>query len=331
MDGPLGSALARQVAGNDPTRPPARDPEEAEAVSDAVHAEISAAARVGAVHLTVADLDRSLAYYRGVFGLEVIGQEADGLGDGARHTSLGVGDRVLLVLVESPGAPHPARGSTGLYHFALLVPERADLARWLTHAGREEVPLVGMADHCVSEAVYLADPDGHGIEVYRDRPRQEWEGQVGRMTTEPLDVAGLLGVLPDPAAATFAGLPAGTTMGHVHLKVSEIPPAIAFYRDVLGFGLMASLGSTAAFLSAGGYHHHIGANTWESAAGRPPVAGTASLRHLTVLLPDAEERERVSERLRRAGQVVEQRADGVWARDPSGNALHFSVPSRAAG
>ena len=194
--------------------------------------------------------------------------------------------RALLVLVEEAGA-RPAFGHTGLYHFALLVPRRADLARWLAHAARDRVPLVGLSDHFVSEALYLSDPDGHGIEIYWDRPREVWEGQVAaRMTTLPLDVDDLLGELDDPGAGQFDGLPDDTVMGHVHLKVAAIPETVAFYRDLLGFGLMAQLGEQAAFLGAGGYHHHIGANTWESAGAAPPPPGTAALRHATIVLPD---------------------------------------------
>src|SRR6202008_4176799 len=133
-----------------------------------------------------------------------------------------------------------ARGYSGLYHFALLLPERHDLARWLAHVARENVPLVGMSDHFVSEAVYLSDPDGHGIEIYWDRPREVWEGQVAeRMTTVPLDVDDLLAELEDPAAEKFPGLPAGTIMGHVHLKTAEIPGTVRFYRDLVGLDLMA--------------------------------------------------------------------------------------------
>ena len=142
-------------------------------------------------------LDRSIDFYRTALGLKSLEH-----GDG--RVSLGAGERELLVLVEEPGAK-PAHWYTGLYHFALLVPERADLARWLAHAARERIPLGGLSDHFVSEAIYLADPDGHGIEIYADRPRELWEGQVGaRMTTLPLDVTSLLGELDDPATARFA-------------------------------------------------------------------------------------------------------------------------------
>jgi catechol 2,3-dioxygenase len=292
------------------------DPEELEASATAsVAAEISPLTRPGAVHLTVSELTRSLAYYRTAIGLEL-------LEHGAARASLGAGGQELLVLVEEAGA-RPAVGYTGLYHFALLVPERVDLARWLAHAARDRVPLVGLSDHFVSEALYLSDPDAHGIEIYRDRPREHWEGQVGaRMTTLPLDVDDLLSELADPASEPFDGLPPGTTMGHVHLKVAEIPGTIAFYRDQLGFGLMAQLGPQAAFLSAGGYHHHIGANTWESAGAAPPPTGSAALRHATLILPDANERDRILGRIRT--DAVTETVDGPLVVDPAGNALLLS-------
>jgi catechol 2,3-dioxygenase len=290
-----------------------RDPEELEAAGAAAGA-LSALTSLGAVHLTVAELERSLDYYRDTIGLATLSR-------GEGRASLGTPGRELLVLVEEPGARR-TYGATGLYHFALLLPERADLARWLAHALRRRTALAGASDHFVSEAIYLADPDGHGIEIYWDRPRALWEGQVAsRMTTLPLDAEGLLGELADPASEPFDGLPAGTVMGHVHLKVADIAETVAFYRDGLGFGLMAQLGTQAAFLAAGGYHHHLGTNTWESAGGAPPPAGSAALRHVTLVLADDGERERVRERLARHGRVLEESDAGPLVRDPSGNAL----------
>jgi catechol 2,3-dioxygenase len=291
----------------------ARDPEELEAEGPA-YGVIAPATTMGPVHLTVADLGRSLEYYTGAIGLETIER-------GAGRARLGSGGRELLVLVEEPGAGSSDR-FTGLYHFALLVPDRADLARWLAHAARDEVSLTGLSDHAVSEAIYLRDPDRHGIEIYADRPREQWEGRVGeRMTTLPLDVASLLGELDDPATAPFDGLAAGTIVGHVHLKVAEIPAAVEFYRDVIGFGLIAALHAQAAFLSAGGYHHHLGANTWESAGAAPPPAGSASLRHATIVLPDAAERDRVVARVEDAGLQLAEAEGSPLVRDPSGNLL----------
>jgi catechol 2,3-dioxygenase len=231
----------------------------------------------------------------------------------------------LLVLVEEMGA-QVAFGYTGLYHFALLVPRRADLARWLAHAARERVALIGLADHFVSEALYLSDPDAHGIEIYWDRPREVWEGQVSeRMTTLPLDVDDLIGELEESGAGEYAGLPADTVMGHVHLKVAAIPETVEFYRDLLGFGVMAELGEQAAFFGAGGYHHHIGANTWESAGAPPPPPETAALRHVTIVLSDQTQRDLVVERLVRGGRAPEETSAGLLVRDASGNALVLTV------
>jgi catechol 2,3-dioxygenase len=281
-------------------------------------ATIAAQTRPGPVHITVSELGRSVDYYRAAVGLEVLDRGAD-------RARLGAGGAELLVLVEEPGA-RPARGYTGLYHFALLVPERVQLAAWLAHAARDRVPLVGLSDHDVSEALYLADPDGHGIEIYRDRPRETWEGHVGeRLTTMPLDVESLLGELDDPASAPFDGLPTGTTMGHVHLKVADIPSSVGFYCDVLGFDLTAQLGAQAAFLSAGGYHHHVGANTWESTGASPAPAGTAALRHATVVLPDTGARDEVLGRIDAADTPVEDHDGDPQVRDPSGNALVLRV------
>jgi catechol 2,3-dioxygenase len=274
--------------------------------------------RMGAVHLTVASLARSLEYYRGSIGLDVLAED-----DGS--ASLGAGATRLLELVEVPGA-QPAPGRTGLFHFALLLPDRRSLALWLAHAVRERVRLAGASDHFVSEAIYLSDPDRHGIEIYADRPRELWDGQVAvRMGTDPLDLDGLLGELDDPGTAPFERQPDGTTMGHVHLQVSQIPPSVEFYRDVLGFGLMAEYGGQAAFLSAGGYHHHLGANTWRSGGAGPPAPGAAALRNFEIVLPDAAERDRVAERIAAGGEVLEEGAGGPLARDPSGNAFTLLV------
>jgi catechol 2,3-dioxygenase len=282
------------------------DPEELTAVGAPVRAELPPDTRMGAVHLTVADLDRSLAYYESQIGLRVHARDAG-------RAQLGTGGEDLLVLTEEPGA-RPSDGYSGLFHFALLVPERVELARWLAHAGRDRVALSGLSDHFVSEAIYLRDPDHHGIEIYADRPRELWEGQVDRLTTLPLDTNDLLATLEDPAAEPFDGLAGGTVMGHVHLCVSDVAQSVSYYRDLVGFGLMVQLGDQAAFLSAGGYHHHLGGNTWQS-AGRPyPPEGHARLTQMTIVLPDEASRAAVAERV-----------GGVEARDPSGIPIVLSV------
>lgn len=294
-----------------------RDPEELEAQTAPTRGEISASTTLGVVSLAVSDLARSLSYYQAKVGLQLIEQE-----DG--QALLGVADRGLVMLTELADAQPPGR-HTGLYHFALLLRRRAELAGWLAHAARDRVALAGLADHFVSEALYLSDPDGHGIEIYWDRPREIWEGQVAsRMTTLPLDVDSLLNEL-EPGSDPDTGLPADTLMGHVHLKVSAIPETVAFYRDALGFGLMAQLGSQATFLSAGGYHHHIGANVWESAGAPPPPHNEPALRQFTIVLPDQGEQDRVEDRLSRLGHAPQEAADGLIARDPSGNQFVLAV------
>ena len=272
--------------------------------------EIPARTRMGAVHLSVSDLSRSIDYYESAIGLRVHSRDGD-------RAALGTGGEDLLVLTGKPGA-QPANEFCGLFHFALLLPERADLAQFLMHAANEQVPLTGLSDHYVSEALYLRDPDGHGIEIYWDRSRELWEGQVTqRLTTEPLDVNDLVrGVEP----VAFDGLAAGTVMGHVHLQVADVAATNAFYADVLGFNVMASLGKQATFLSAGGYHHHVGANTWQS-AGRPPAPeDTARLERATIVLPDAADLDRVAGEVEQAGFAPEPLEDGgIGFRDPSGN------------
>lgn len=279
---------------------------------------IDAATRMGAVCLTVSDLDRSVQYYRDAIGLGVLAQDAV-------EASLGAGGQELVHLVEVLGAP-ASRGHTGLFHLALRVPERIDLARWLAHAARDRLVLAGLSDHFVSEAIYLQDPDDHGIEIYHDRPRDVWRDRIGEMTTAALDVDNLLCELGDPVTEAFAGLPSGTDMGHVHLRVRDVPEAIAFYRDVLGMELMTTYGPHAAFLAAGGYHHHIGANVWQSmgASGAPP--GSAALRHATVVLPTAAERDRVAGRVADGGQEPQAMEAGVRVRDPSGTSLLLTAP-----
>jgi catechol 2,3-dioxygenase len=282
--------------------------------------EIAPDTQMGAVELSVADLDRTLDYWQREIGLRVLER-----GDG--RASLGT-DTEVLRFVEEPGA-RPDTGHTGLYHVALLLPDRPSLARWLAHAARDRVGLTGLSDHAVSEAIYLRDPDHHGIEIYADRPRELWEGKVGeQLTTFPLDVDDLLAELDDPAGEQFEGLPDGTIVGHTHLRVADVPSTIEFYRDVVGFPLMAALRDMAAFHGAGGYHHHIGANIWESAGAQPAPTGTATLRHATILVPDAAERDRVAARVADSGQDPEQREDGVLVRDPSGNALLLATPER---
>jgi catechol 2,3-dioxygenase len=262
--------------------------------------EIAPDAHMGLVELSVSDLDRSLAYWQDAIGLRVLSRENG-------TAELGT-DTPLVRFVEEPGA-QPARGYTGLFHVALLVPDRASLGRFLAHAVRDRIELTGLSDHVVSEAIYLRDPDYHGIEIYADRPRETYEGRVAQtMTTIPLDTDSLLAEAGD---ADFDGLPEGTVVGHVHLCVDDVDKMVGFYHDKLGMGITAHRpGGMAAFLSAGGYHHHVGGNTWETAGAEHAPEGTARLLRFTIILPDDEEVQRMAERI-----------GGTEVSDPAGNPL----------
>ena len=269
---------------------------------------------VGYVHLTIANLDRSLAFYQDILGFQVHRREGE-------TVYLGAGGPDLLLLTEEPAA-QPVSGVTGLYHFAILTPSRLALAQSLRHLAETKTPVQGFADHLVSEAIYLADPDGNGIEIYRDRPRSEWPRQNGQlqMASDPLDIAGILAELeaqPEP----WTGLSPQTTLGHIHLHVATIPEAQAFYCDVLGFDLMVRYGPSAGFVSAGGYHHHIGFNTWAGVNAPPPPPGAIGLRYFTINLPDAAALAAVVESIEHAGVAFKEKDDVIFVRDPAQNGI----------
>ena len=270
--------------------------------------------KMGPVHLTVSDLDRSLDYYRYSIGLRLIGRDGD-------QASLGTGREELLRLVELPGAAHVPR-RTGLYHFALLLPSRQALCNALHTLIATETKLSGVADHLVSEALYLDDPDGNGIEIYRDRPRAEWPVHDGRlqMDTLPLDVDG---ILADAGDESTNKLPTETVMGHVHLHVAHLARAVHFYQEVIGFDLQAQMGATAAFMSAGGYHHHLGLNTWAGVGAPPPPPGAVGLRFFVIALPGIAAQDDLLGRLQEAQVMHEQNANGLAVRDPSNNQILF--------
>jgi len=280
---------------------------------------IDPATTLGPTRLTVADISRSLSFYEGVLGMAV-----DRRPDGS--VGLRAGEAALLILDELPGArPKPPR-ATGLYHVALLLPSRQELARVIRRLAETRYPLGGASDHMVSEALYLDDPDGNGLEIYADRPRSAWSyarGEV-RMAVDPLDIDGILGELPGDAAP-WAGMPAGSTVGHVHLQVRDLPAAEAFYGGLLGFEVMARYGPGALFLAAGGYHHHLGLNTWAGVGAPPPPAGSAGLRHFTVRLPGDAALGSLLGRLRQAGVVAEETEHGFLLRDPSQNGVLITV------
>jgi catechol 2,3-dioxygenase len=273
---------------------------------------IDPATAIGDVHLTISNLDRSVRFYEAHLGFVTHRRDA-------RNAWLGAGGSDLLVLSQCETAPR-VRGTTGLYHFAVLVPSRRDLGRALRRMIETDTVLQGVADHGVSEALYLADPDGNGIEIYRDRPRPEWPFVDGRlqMGADPLD---LDAILAENDGRDGHGLASGTVIGHVHLHVSRLADAERFYVDVLGFELMQRYGPSALFVSAGGYHHHIGLNTWAGVGAPPPPSGAIGLRHFVVKMPGDAARAAVEHRVRAAGIPIEPASEGIVVRDPAGNAI----------
>jgi catechol 2,3-dioxygenase len=270
-------------------------------------ATLPAATRIGRVELTVADAGRVHRFYEEVVGLP---------------SELG-----LVELHEAPDAPSPDPRSTGLFHLAILVPSRRDLALALVRLARGGWSLTGASDHLVSEALYLDDPEGNGIEIYRDRPREQWPRTAGgwRIDTLPLDLDDILGEL-DGEPGDPGSMPPETVIGHVHLKVADVPTAESFYTDVVGFDVMARIPS-ASFVSAGEYHHHVGMNVWHSRGGPAPEPGSLGLRSYEVVLPSAGDVEAVHERLSSAGSAAERDDGSVAASDPSGNRLVLRTAS----
>lgn len=286
---------------------------------------IPAETSLGPVALTVSDLSRSLDFYRQHLGLQVHRQQDN-------EAFLGVGAEDLLRLLERPGA-RSVRGVAGLYHFAILVPSRLELAHVLRNFAENNTPMQGFSDHLVSEALYLADPDGNGIEVYRDRPRSEWPVVNGelRMATDPLDLQDVMKELQRPGNESdgpWTGMPQGTIIGHVHLHVSNLSRDEAFYRDVMGFDLMVRYPPAASFLSAGGYHHHIGINVWAGTGIPPTPADAAGLRWFTINLPTAEARSELESRLKQQGVNLQDHAEGTFLRDPAGNGIVLALSSK---
>ena len=282
---------------------------------------IDPATTVGLLSLTVGDLARSLAFYTEAIGFAVLERTE-------RAAALGVAGTPLLLLVERSGArawPHDRYGYTGLYHFAILLPSRPELGRWLRHWLDLGLGVPGQGDHLVSEALYLSDPDGNGIEVYRDRPRSEWTWRGGQvqMATDPVDLRGVLAE-GDRVGEPWAGLPAGTRLGHMHLQVGDIAQARAFYHDVLGFDIVAQM-PTALFLSAGGYHHHIGMNIWHSAGAPPAPEDTAGLRFYTVDFATEQARAAVVARLAATGIPYEETPSAVVLTDPWQNTIALQL------
>lgn len=289
-----------------------------EQVTSTTPTSIHPATHIGLVTLRVAQLARSRSYYEGIFGFRVQ-EEAPGV------LVLGAEDGPpLLRLEETPGLPPQPRRSTGLYHVAILLPTRTDLGRFLLRAAEAGLD-IGQGDHLVSEALYLSDPDENGLEVYRDRPRSEWKWENGRvaMATDPVDIRGLLAEAKQ-SGRPWQVMPSGTTVGHIHLRVSDIPRAREFYVNILGFDVVQELPG-ALFISAGGYHHHIGLNTWESRGAGPAPRNTAGLELYTIVLPDVAALQLVKERLVQHGVAFQERSEGLYVADPWGNQILLHV------
>lgn len=277
---------------------------------------------MGAVHLTVADMDRARRFYEGLLGFSAL-PTPDGT------TVLATGDPpALILLTEHRGARPRPPCTTGLYHVAIRLPHRNDLGRALLHLSQQHYPLQGAADHLVGESLYLTDPDGHGLELAADRPREQWErtnGQV-RMGTEPLDVDGLI-LAAEQDGRPWTGMPAGTSIGHVHLQVQDLEQTAAFYQRLLGLDVTLRFGSGALFFAAGGYHHHIGANTWASCQALPPPPDAVGLRYLTLVVPDRAAYQEVAARIQGSNIPWEERSAGLFLRDPSQNGVLLALSS----
>lgn len=273
--------------------------------------------RCGEVTLRVRDLDVMTAYYRTVLGLKVM-QRSDA------EAVLGIDGIRLLHLQVQPSAQLEPQTAAGLFHTAFLMPSAEDLARWLVHVARLQTPLTGFADHAVSEAVYLDDPEGNGIEVYRDRPQEEWFWMAGEvvMGTEQLDLDRLL-ALTDTETDTYHDAPAGLRIGHIHLRVGDLVQARGFYQKLVGLDLTSFTGRGAAFLSSGRYHHHLGLNVWNSQGAGPRDASRTGLARFSLRVADPALLQAQETRLRAAGLAPEGIAGGLAVADPWGTRVEL--------
>ncbi len=279
--------------------------------------------KIGPVSLRVRNPNLMLEFYEKDLGFKVLRSEGNTYALAPRDET-----QPTLILKNDAKAEVAPRDAAGLYHFALLVPDRRSLADVYVSVGNAGVIFDGFGDHLVSEALYLTDPEGNGIEIYSDRPRSEWkfdEGGQVKMATEPLDIDSLLkdrlgGLTNGPPS-----MPAGTRIGHVHLKVTDLERSIAFYQGMLGLNLMSFWGS-AAFLSVGGYHHHVGMNTWESLHGEPMRQDYAGLEYFTITIPE-ENLRHLSYRLADSPFLHGQTPDQLFISDPDEIEIIVKTPS----
>jgi catechol 2,3-dioxygenase len=270
---------------------------------------------IGAIGLAVRDLEALTAFYRDALGLAVLGRTET-------SATLGAGAVPFVHLEHRPGAEPDDQREAGLYHTAFLMPTRGDLARWLRHVGRTRVALTGASDHAVSEAFYLDDPEGNGIEVYYDRPAESWEwtGSNLKITTDPLDIDDILREVP--ATATYPGAPDGMRIGHVHLRVGDVAGAETFYRDGLGLDVTRRRHG-ASFMSSGRYHHHIAANVWHSAGSGERDPQRAGLSWLAFESADRGALAGAKEKMSKAGIALTESSVGIETADPWGTRLRI--------
>ena len=269
------------------------------------------------ITLNISDLQRSLAFYTDFLGFHILEQEA-------RKAVLTADGKSPIIILQQPDGVLPKEaGRSGLYHFAILLPSRADLGEMLIHLVKNNYPL-GAADHLVSEALYLNDPDGNGIEIYHDRQAEEWTWQNNyvHMTTDPLDGEG---VMKAANGKQWSGMPANTVMGHIHLHVSHLQEAGIFYRNVLGYDVVCEFGKQALFLSTGRYHHHVGMNTWNGVGAPPPSANSVGMKEYSIAIPDVAYMEKIKHSLQELNLDYLEKDGVLYVHDPSNNQISLHI------
>ncbi len=271
---------------------------------------------IGAVGLIARDLDLLAGYYQNLLGLAVLERTP-------KVAKLGVSGVTLLEIEHRPDAKPDDARTAGLYHTAFLMPTRQDHARWILHIAKNRVPISGASDHGVSEAFYLDDPEGNGIEVYNDRPKEQWQIQDGMvvMQTKQLDVEAIVREV-DPASAAYPAAPEGLRIGHIHLRVGNVEQAEQFYRGAVGLDLTRRRGG-ATFMSSGGYHHHVGANVWHSDGAGTRDPDRAGLAWFSMEAADSGALDTVAARLKAANADVNAISGGVETADPWGTRVRF--------
>ncbi len=268
---------------------------------------------LGAVILGVSNLEKMTQFYKTALGLDLLVEESE-------RTTLGVSERPLVILEHRPRGK-AFLNSPGLFHLAILVPTRKDLANWLQHFTKSGFRLDGVGDHIVSEALYLSDPEGNGIEVYQDRPKEDWQYIDGKLVMDTLPVD-LYSLLQEADESDFAGMPAETKVGHIHLQVNDLEKSREFYSSVVGFDIVAGLPS-ASFLSAGGYHHHVGMNVWRSRGASPRPNDALGLIAYQLILPGEDALNTHLSKMQKRGAGIFYHGNIAHLTDPAGNVIQF--------